>query len=192
MARTSVCRVPTHRDAAGRVPNIGNCRGICGADPLVRAGPLDPLFADEISFIHTVQADGGVGCGPGGPPHIQCGLCGCWEKYVALGRVPAPRGHGSPPAPAPSRFTKPVKVSRVRAQIPASPLDRANQPGLQCEVVCGFSSLRPRKLSLQSFPNQAGFALPGAEGSAFLHNVCKIFYRSCPAPAKRRAFLAGI
>jgi hypothetical protein len=51
---------------------------------------------------------------------------------------------------APSRFTKTVEVPRVRAQIPVFPLDRANQP-----------SLGPRKLSLQSFPNQAGFGLSG-------------------------------
>jgi hypothetical protein len=93
---------------------------------------------------------------------------------------------------ASSKFTKAVKVPRVRAQIPVSPFDCANQPSLQREIVCGLPSLGPRKLSLQSFPDQAGFTLPGAEGSAFLHNVCKIFYRSCPAPAKRRAFLAGI
>ena len=36
----------------------------CGADPLVRAGPPGPAF----SLIHG-QADGGVGRGPGGPPH---------------------------------------------------------------------------------------------------------------------------
>ena len=48
------------------------------------ARPLRTLCTNEISFIHAVQADGGVGCGPGGPPHNQGGLCGRCEKYVAL------------------------------------------------------------------------------------------------------------
>jgi hypothetical protein len=34
-----------------------------------RGSPLDPLLASEIRFIQTQQADVGVGCGPGGPPH---------------------------------------------------------------------------------------------------------------------------
>src|ERR1035437_10642319 len=55
--------------------------------------PLDPLFAIEVSFIHAVQADGGVGCEPGGPPHNQCRLWGCWEKYVTLGRIACPTRH---------------------------------------------------------------------------------------------------
>ncbi len=36
----------------------------CGADPLVRAGPPGPACCSL-----TEQADVGVGCGPGGPPH---------------------------------------------------------------------------------------------------------------------------
>jgi hypothetical protein len=41
-----------------------------GADPLVRAGPPGPAsFDNEIRLVHGEQADEGVGCGPGGPPH---------------------------------------------------------------------------------------------------------------------------
>ena len=51
--------------------------GLCGGCretgiPTATAGPLDPLFADEISCTQTKQADEGVGCGPGGPPHQEC------------------------------------------------------------------------------------------------------------------------
>jgi hypothetical protein len=50
-------------------PNIANAAESVGQTPWSARVPLDPLFANEISFIHTAQADGGVGCGPGGPPH---------------------------------------------------------------------------------------------------------------------------
>jgi hypothetical protein len=40
-----------------------------GRTPWSARVPLDPLLAGAISFIYTKQADGGVGCGPGGPPH---------------------------------------------------------------------------------------------------------------------------
>src|ERR1035437_6942448 len=72
--------------------------------------PLDPLFAIEVSFIHAVQADGGVGCGPGGPPHNQCRLCGCWEKYVALGFSacgPASSGSSRPEGRLAGRIARP-------------------------------------------------------------------------------------
>jgi hypothetical protein len=39
-----------------------------GRTPRSARVPLDPLFATKIPF-HPVQADGGVGRGPGGPPH---------------------------------------------------------------------------------------------------------------------------
>src|ERR1039457_6619840 len=29
----------------------------------------DPLLATRVRLLHEKQADGGVGCGPGGPPH---------------------------------------------------------------------------------------------------------------------------
>lgn len=42
----------------------------CGADPLVRAGPPGPaLRSTNGGPIQLRQADGGVGRGPGGPPH---------------------------------------------------------------------------------------------------------------------------
>jgi len=65
-------------------PHIGNPAEFVGQTPRSARVPLDPLSADEIGFIYAVKADGGVGCGPGGPPHNQCRPCGCWEKYVAL------------------------------------------------------------------------------------------------------------
>ena len=65
-----------------------------GRTPWSARVPLDPLFANEISFIHAVQADGGVGCGPGGPPHNRFRLCGCWGKYVGLD-MPGP--NATPP-----------------------------------------------------------------------------------------------
>jgi hypothetical protein len=40
-----------------------------GQTPWSARVPLDPLFDNEISIIETRQADVGVGCGPGGPPH---------------------------------------------------------------------------------------------------------------------------
>jgi len=43
----------------------------CGADPLVRAGPPGPALSPA-----TDQADGAVGRGPGGPPHIESGARG--------------------------------------------------------------------------------------------------------------------
>ena len=42
---------------------------IVGQTPRSARVPLDPLFRNEISFIQSQQADVGVGCGPGGPPH---------------------------------------------------------------------------------------------------------------------------
>ena len=48
------------------------------------AGPLDPLYANAISLIQTEQADEGVGCGPGGPPHSGRRVQG-WENYRTLG-----------------------------------------------------------------------------------------------------------
>jgi hypothetical protein len=38
--------------------------------------PLDPLFANEISFIHTATSRRGRRLRTGGPPHNQCRLCG--------------------------------------------------------------------------------------------------------------------
>jgi len=42
---------------------------IVGQTPRSARVPLDPLFANGTSFLKTRQADEGVGCGPGGPPH---------------------------------------------------------------------------------------------------------------------------
>jgi hypothetical protein len=42
--------------------------GAVGRTPWSARVPLDPLLAVESNF-HTEQADEGVGCGPGGPPH---------------------------------------------------------------------------------------------------------------------------
>src|ERR1022692_1733592 len=42
---------------------------LCGADPLVCARPPGPALRPAYKFFITEQADGGVGRGPGGPPH---------------------------------------------------------------------------------------------------------------------------
>src|SRR5271165_870057 len=64
----------------------------CGADPQVRAGRPRPAFADGIEIrVYAKKADGGVGRGPGGPPHRQ-------SKWH------------SPKAPAPPRRT-PLRTS---------------------------------------------------------------------------------
>ena len=42
--------------------------GAVGRTPWSARVPLDPLFATNIT-VHPKQADGGVGRGPGGPPH---------------------------------------------------------------------------------------------------------------------------
>jgi hypothetical protein len=57
------------------------------ADPWSARVPMDPLLADEISLAHAKQADGGVGCGPGGPPH-QLGV----EWGFSASPVPAELG----------------------------------------------------------------------------------------------------
>jgi hypothetical protein len=80
---TSVVAQPLRR-MPHTFPDIGNPAESVGRTPWSARVPLDPLFANEISLIHAVQADGGVGCGPGGPPHNQRELCGYWEKYAAL------------------------------------------------------------------------------------------------------------
>src|ERR1017187_6359407 len=54
---------------------------IGGADPLVRAGRPRPASGATISASCKVrEADGGVGRGPGGPPHHLCG-------FSVVGRV---------------------------------------------------------------------------------------------------------
>jgi hypothetical protein len=45
-----------------------NLRAASGADPLVRAGPPGPAASSIDKYQQ--QADVGVGCGPGGPPHF--------------------------------------------------------------------------------------------------------------------------
>jgi hypothetical protein len=49
---------------------------IVGRTPQSARVPPDPLFGSKLSLIHTQEADGGVGCGPGGPPHNECSLRG--------------------------------------------------------------------------------------------------------------------
>ncbi len=52
-----------------RFPKAGDPDAVVGQTPWSARVPLDPLLASEIRFIQTQQADVGVGCGPGGPPH---------------------------------------------------------------------------------------------------------------------------
>jgi hypothetical protein len=46
-------------------PKTGNWTAFVGRTP------LDPPVANKFSSIQTKQADEGVGCGPGGPPHFE-------------------------------------------------------------------------------------------------------------------------
>src|ERR1022692_2119961 len=55
-------------------PKTGDPDAVVGQTPWSARFPLDPLLASEIRFIQTQQADVGVGCGPGGPPHQECRL----------------------------------------------------------------------------------------------------------------------
>jgi hypothetical protein len=52
-------------------PKTGHPDAVVGQTPWSARVPLDPLLASEIRFIQTQQADVGVGCGPGGPPHQE-------------------------------------------------------------------------------------------------------------------------
>jgi len=42
--------------------------------PGLRGSPWTRRSPNEFSSIQTKQADEGVGCGPGGPPHFECKL----------------------------------------------------------------------------------------------------------------------
>jgi hypothetical protein len=50
-------------------PNAEDPDAIVGQTPWSARVPQDPPPPVEISFLQTQQADEGVGCGPGGPPH---------------------------------------------------------------------------------------------------------------------------
>src|ERR1039457_1963737 len=55
-------------------PETGDPDTVVGQTPWSARVPLDPLLAREIRFIPTQQADVGVGCVLGGPPHQECRL----------------------------------------------------------------------------------------------------------------------
>jgi hypothetical protein len=57
-------------------PDSGTLEVIVGRTPWSERVPLDPLCANAINLIQTEQADEGVGCGPGGPPHQEPKLSG--------------------------------------------------------------------------------------------------------------------
>ena len=70
-------------------PKARNRTETVGQPPGLRGSPLAPPVANEFSSNQTKQADEGVGCGPGGPPHFQCKLrdigqteCVCHECRV--------------------------------------------------------------------------------------------------------------
>ena len=74
-------------------PKVASPTEVVGRTPWSARVPLDPLLANEISFIQTEQADEGVGCGPGGPPPHTCSLRGIgktkWHWDVILPALPA-------------------------------------------------------------------------------------------------------
>jgi hypothetical protein len=56
------------------IPKAENRAEIVGRTPWSARVPLDPPVANEFNSIQIKQADEGVGCGPGGPPHDGCKL----------------------------------------------------------------------------------------------------------------------
>src|ERR1035438_2528758 len=65
--------------------------GNCGADPRSARAPLDPLFANEISFIHTAASRRGRRLRTRGSAPQSMQTVQCWEKYAALDSQSAPR-----------------------------------------------------------------------------------------------------
>ena len=70
-------------------PNAGNWTAFVGQPPWSARVPLDPPVANRFTSIQTKQADEGVGCGPGGPPHFECTLydIGKTKSHCALVRA---------------------------------------------------------------------------------------------------------
>jgi hypothetical protein len=73
-ARTLASRVETRLDTSDCFPKAENRVEIVGRTPRSARVPLDPPIVNELSLIQTKQADEGVGCRPGGPPHDGCKL----------------------------------------------------------------------------------------------------------------------
>src|ERR1039457_2997466 len=77
------------------------CCGMGGADPLVRAGRPRPAFGTTVSVPCGAQeADGGVGRGPGGPPHNLCRCSGVATLSVPSRKTVQSTLRGSPHQPA--------------------------------------------------------------------------------------------
>jgi hypothetical protein len=64
---------------------------VVGQAPRSARIPLDPLFGNEFRFFQTQQADEGVGCGPGGPPHQACQLSRSWKTKILPAKTSAGR-----------------------------------------------------------------------------------------------------
>src|ERR1035437_7690824 len=60
---------------------------------IVGRTPLDPLFANEISIIHTAASRRGCRLRTGGSAPQSMQTVRYWEKYAALGWQPAAGGH---------------------------------------------------------------------------------------------------
>jgi hypothetical protein len=62
------------------------------------ADPLDPRLEQRCQHhAKRERADGGVGRGPGGPPHNQCRLCGTGkDRLDSFGKSMRPRSRRSP------------------------------------------------------------------------------------------------
>src|ERR1700733_4514370 len=54
----------------------GNCAELWGGPPGLRGSPWTPRVANEFNSIPTKQADEGVGCRPGGLPHVRAPQAG--------------------------------------------------------------------------------------------------------------------
>src|ERR1039458_6370330 len=55
-------------------PKLGIQMQSWGSPPGLRGSPWTRSSPVKSRFIQTQQADVGVGCGPGGPPHQECRL----------------------------------------------------------------------------------------------------------------------
>src|ERR1035437_2191274 len=89
---------------ATRFSTVGNAAEVVGQTPWsARDAPVPPLGQWGQRLAGCEQADGGVGRGPGGPPHDVCRRPAP-EKRVALAWQAARRwftGAGFQPAPLP-------------------------------------------------------------------------------------------
>ena len=60
-------------------PKAANPAYIVGRTPWSARDASSRIRHNDISILQAREADGGVGCGPGGPPHQLCRLSAAWK-----------------------------------------------------------------------------------------------------------------